>query len=37
MQSGNVSFAHVPREKNQDADRLSNVGNGTTTIAVTLR
>jgi probable phosphoglycerate mutase len=26
MQIGNVSFAHVPREKNQDADRLSNVG-----------
>ena len=32
MQIGNVSFAHVPREKNKDADRLSNVGmdaNGT--------
>ena len=26
MQIGNVSFAHVPREKNTDADRLSNVG-----------
>ena len=26
MQIGNVSFAHVPREKNKDADRLSNVG-----------
>ncbi|MSO53281.1 MAG: ribonuclease H [Acidobacterium sp.] len=26
MQVGNVSFAHVPREKNKDADRLSNVG-----------
>ena len=26
MQIGNVSFAHVPREKNRDADRLSNVG-----------
>ena len=26
MQMGNVSFAHVPREKNKDADRLSNVG-----------
>ncbi len=26
MQIGNVSFAHVPREKNQDADRLSNLG-----------
>ena len=26
MQIGNVSFAHVPREKNPDADRLSNVG-----------
>ena len=26
MQIGNVSFAHVPREKNNDADRLSNVG-----------
>ncbi len=26
MQIGNVSFEHVPREKNKDADRLSNVG-----------
>ena len=26
MQIGNVSFAHVPPEKNKDADRLSNVG-----------
>jgi probable phosphoglycerate mutase len=26
MQIGNVSFAHVPRERNKDADRLSNVG-----------
>ena len=26
MQIGNVSFAHVPREKNKHADRLSNVG-----------
>ena len=26
MLIGNVSFAHVPREKNKDADRLSNVG-----------
>ena len=26
MQIGNVSFAHVPREQNKDADRLSNVG-----------
>ncbi len=26
MQIGNVQFAHVPREQNQDADRLSNVG-----------
>ena len=26
MQIGNVSFAHVPREKNKDADRLTNVG-----------
>jgi len=26
MQIGNVSFAHVPREKNKDADRLSNAG-----------
>ena len=26
MQIGNVSFGHVPREKNKDADRLSNVG-----------
>lgn len=26
MQIGNVSFAHVPREKNNYADRLSNVG-----------
>lgn len=26
MQIGNVSFAHVPRDRNQDADRLSNVG-----------
>ena len=26
MPIGNVSFAHVPREKNKDADRLSNVG-----------
>ena len=25
MQIGDVTFAHVPREKNQDADRLSNV------------
>ena len=32
MQIGNVSFAHVPRDMNRDADRLSNVGmdaNGT--------
>ena len=26
MQIGNVRFEHVPREKNKDADRLSNVG-----------
>jgi ribonuclease HI len=26
MQIGNVSFAYVPREKNKDADRLSNLG-----------
>ena len=26
MQIGNVSFEHVRREKNQDADRLSNAG-----------
>ncbi len=26
MQIGNVSFHHVPRELNKDADRLSNVG-----------
>lgn len=26
MQIGHVSFAHVPREKNAEADRLSNVG-----------
>ena len=26
MQIGNVSFSHVPREMNKDADRLSNVG-----------
>lgn len=26
MQIGNVTFQHVPREKNKDADRLSNVG-----------
>ena len=26
MQIGNVKFAHVPREQNKDADRLSNVG-----------
>ena len=26
MQIGDVSFEHVPREKNKDADRLSNVG-----------
>jgi len=26
MQIGNVSFGHVPRDKNKDADRLSNVG-----------
>ena len=26
MQIGNVSFGHVAREKNKDADRLSNVG-----------
>ncbi len=26
MQIGNVRFDHVPREKNKDADRLSNVG-----------
>jgi probable phosphoglycerate mutase len=26
MQIGNVSFAHVPRDQNQDADRLSNIG-----------
>ena len=26
MQIGHVKFEHVPREKNQDADRLSNVG-----------
>jgi len=26
MQIGDVRFEHVPREKNQDADRLSNVG-----------
>ena len=26
MQIGNVSFEHVPREQNKDADRLSNAG-----------
>ena len=26
MQIGDVSFEHVPREKNKDADRLSNLG-----------
>lgn len=26
MQIGNVSFSHVPRERNKDADRLSNLG-----------
>ena len=26
MQIGNLSFAHLPREKNKDADRLSNLG-----------
>ena len=26
MQIGNVKFDHVPREKNKEADRLSNVG-----------
>ena len=26
MQIGDVRFAHVPREQNTDADRLSNVG-----------
>ena len=26
MQIGDVTFEHVPREKNKDADRLSNVG-----------
>ena len=26
MQIGDVRFAHVPREQNQDADRLSNLG-----------
>ncbi len=26
MQIGDVQFEHVPREKNKDADRLSNVG-----------
>lgn len=26
MQIGDVKFAHVPREQNTDADRLSNVG-----------
>src|SRR3954469_14296966 len=26
MQIGNVKFEHVPREKNKDADRLSNIG-----------
>ena len=26
MQIGDVSFAHVPREQNKEADRLSNVG-----------
>ncbi|MEO8680262.1 MAG: ribonuclease HI family protein [Vicinamibacterales bacterium] len=26
MQIGDVKFAHVPREQNQEADRLSNVG-----------
>ncbi|MGE0864933.1 MAG: ribonuclease HI family protein [Vicinamibacterales bacterium] len=26
MQIGNVSFAHVPRENNKQADRLSNIG-----------
>jgi probable phosphoglycerate mutase len=26
MQIGNVSFEHVPRERNKDADRLSNAG-----------
>ena len=25
MQIGDVTFAHVPREQNKDADRLSNV------------
>lgn len=26
MQIGDVRFAHVPREQNEDADRLSNIG-----------
>ena len=26
MQIGDVTFTHVPREENKDADRLSNVG-----------
>lgn len=26
MQIGDVSFEHVPRERNKDADRLSNLG-----------
>ena len=26
MQIGDVRFAHVPREQNKDADRLSNIG-----------
>ena len=31
MQIGNVIFEHVPREKNKEADRLSNVGMDTNT------
>ncbi len=32
MQIGNVTFAHVPREQNTDADRLSNAGMDANTI-----
>ncbi len=33
MQIGDVTFAHVPREQNKDADRLSNVGMDGNTVA----
>ena len=32
MQVGDVSFAHVPRELNQEADRLSNIGMDANTV-----